>query len=172
MPLPTSTLTIKGDGLFPTGTASDYKNGVCGVTATIFAPNPTGDAVLQTDNNQAGDRKCVAYGAGAVPRKVTVNYGNGVESNPVTLNVHDMGSLAIGATDLRFLGIGFRGTSRCNKLQFGGPEGGDAVFVTRTNATNWRVYSQSSPQTTAVCVMNAGNTVYQNMSVDFVVTTP
>jgi hypothetical protein len=172
LPLPSSTLSVKGDGLFPDGSFSKYANGVCGVTATIFAPNPTQDAVMQTDNPQAGDRKCVAYGSSVVPRKLTVDYGNGIESNPVTMNVHDMGSVGVGVTDLRFLGIGFRGTSRCNKLQFGGPEGGDKVWVTRTSATSWHVYSQASPLTSAVCVNATGNTLYSNMNVDFVVTTP
>ncbi len=170
LPMPSSTLRVRGDGMFPSSGLSVYKDGKCGITATIFAPNPGTDAVMQTDNHQAGDRKCAGVGSSAVPRKVTVDYGDGVESNPVTVNVHDLGTVA--GTQLRFLGIGFRGTSRCEKLQFGGPEGGDMVWVTKLSATSWHVYSQDGAATTASCVRTSGNVLYSGMSVDFTVTTP
>jgi hypothetical protein len=159
-----------GDGLFPDGATSKYADGVCGVTGTIFQPNPTRDAVMQTDNPSASDRKCVAYSRTTWPRNITVDYGNGVETNPVTVNVHDMGTVV--GTELRFLGIGFRGTSRCSKLQFGGPEGGDKVLVTRTSTTSWHVYSQTSPNNTASCITSNGNVLYSDINVDLVVTTP
>ena len=170
LPLPGATLSVTGDGLFPDGTTSKYADGVCGVIGTIFQPNPTRDAVMQTDNPSAGDRKCVAYSRTTAPRNITVDYGNGIESNPVTLNVHDMGSVV--GTELRFLGIGFGGTSRCSKLQFGGPAGGDQVWVTKTSGTSWHVYSQASPANTASCITSSGNVLYSNMNVDLVVTTP
>jgi hypothetical protein len=170
LPLPTASLSVRGDALFPDAGASVYKHGKCGVTATIFAPNPHTDAVLQTDNRQAGDRKCAGVGASAVPREITIDYGDGVESNPVTLNVHDLGTVV--GTELRFLGIGPRGTSRCSKLQFGGPEGGDMVWVTKVSATSWHVFSQAGAATTASCVTATGNVTYSGMLVDFTITTP
>jgi len=170
LPLPASPLRLRGDALFPDAGLSVYKDGKCGVTATIFAPNPQTDAVMQTDNPRAGDRKCAGVGSSAVPRKITIDYGDGVESNPATVNVHDLGSVV--GTELRFLGIGLRGTSRCSKLQFGGPEGGDTVWVTKVSATSWHVYSQTGAATTASCVTTAGNVTYSGMTVDFTITTP
>ena len=173
MPAPSSSLSVRGDGLFPVGTGSSYKDGVCGVTATIFAPNPTQDAVMQTDNPQAADKTCAPYGKSARPRNVTVDFGDGTESLPGTLNVHDLGTVT--GTSLRFFGLALRGGSRCDKLQFGGPFGGDSVWVTQTSATSWHVYSQAAPHNTAACSSTSGGsavTVYANMNVDFVVTTP
>lgn len=171
LPLSTSALAIRGDGLFPVGSASVYSNGVCGVTATVFAPNPTQDGVMQTDNPQAGDRKCAAYSRTVVPRSVIVDYGAQRDSSPGTLNVHDLGSVS--GTSLRFLGVGLSGaTTICAKVQFGGPAGGDMVWVTRTSATSWHVYSQTAPANTAACVTAVGNTVLENMNVDFTVSAP
>ena len=170
LPLPTSAASIRGDGLFPVGLSSAYSNGVCGVTATVFAPNPTQDAVVQTDNPQAGDQKCAAYSRTVVPRSVIVDYGVKRDSGPVTLNVHDLGSVS--GTGLRFLGLALGGATICEKVQFGGPAGGDMVWVTRTSATTWHVYSQAAPANTATCVTTAGNTVLPNTNVDFTVSTP
>ncbi len=170
LPLPSSPLRLRGDALFPDAGLSVYKDGKCGVTGTIFAPNPQTDAVVQTDNPRAGDRKCAGVGSSAVPRKITVDYGDGVESNPAHMNVHDLGSVV--GTDLRFLGIGLRGTSRCSKLQFGGPEGGDMVWVTKVSSTSWHVFSQAGAATTASCVTTVGNVTYSGMTVDFTVTAP
>jgi hypothetical protein len=169
-PLATSAASIRGDGLFASGLISAYSNGVCGVTATVFAPNPTQDAVLQTDNPQAGDRKCVAYSRTVVPRSVIVDYGVQRDSSPVTLNVHDLGSVS--GTSLRFLGLALSGPTICEKVQFGGPAGGDMVWVTRTSATTWHIYSQAAPANTATCVTAVGNTVIPSMSVDLTVSTP
>lgn len=170
MPSPSSALSIRGDGLFPSGSSSAYSNDVCGVTGTIFAPNPSQDAVMQTDNSQA-DRTCAPYGKSARPRNVTVDFGDGAESLPGTFNVHDLGSVT--GTSLRFFGLAQRGGSRCDKLQFGGPFGGDSVWVTKTGANSWHVYSQPAPHNTAACSLASGGaTTYANMNVDFVITTP
>ena len=171
MPAPSSALSVRGDGLFPVGGGSSYKDAVCGVSATIFAPNPTQDAVMQTDNNQAGDKNCAPYGRSARPRNVTVDFGNGAETLPGTFNVHDLGTVT--GTSLRFFGLAHRGGSRCDKLQFGGPFGGDSVWVTKTGANSWHVYSQAAPHNTAACSSTSGGaTIYPNMNVDFVITTP
>jgi hypothetical protein len=170
LPLPTSATSIRGDGLFVVGVSSAYSNGVCGVTATVFAPNPTQDGVLQTDNPQAGDRKCAAYSRTVVPRPVVVDYGAQQDRSSVTLNVHDLGSVS--GSSLRFLGLALSGATICEKVQFGGPAGGDMVWVTRTSPTTLHVYSQAAPANTAMCVTAAGNTVLQGMNVDFTVSTP
>ena len=169
MPGPGSLLAVRGDGLFPDGANSDYTSGVCGVTATIFAPNPTQDAVLVTNNPTAADKTCAPYGKSARPRNVTIDYGDGSESLPGTLNVHDLGTVT--GTSLRFFGLSLNG-SRCDKLQFGGPFGGDSLWVTKTGASAWHIYSQSSPHNTAACATSAGTVIYANMNVDFVVTAP
>src|SRR5262249_8122266 len=98
MPVPSSALSIRGDGLFPDGSGSDYTAGVCAVTATIFAPNPTQDAVLET----LGHQSCAPYPKSSSPRGVTVDYGNGTETFSGTFNVHDLGTVT--GTSLRFFG--------------------------------------------------------------------
>jgi hypothetical protein len=171
LPQQSAPVALRGDGLFPDGDYSDYADKVCGVTATVFAPNPTQDAVMQTDNSSASDRKCRAYGPSYWPRPILVDYGDAVEQAPATVNVHDMG--AVTGTSLRFMGIGLRGNSRCAKLQFGGPDGGDSVWVTRVSSSTWHVYSQATPLNTASCVLATGETVtLGNMNVDFLITTP
>ena len=170
LPSPGSPLSIRGDGLFAVSSGSAYTNGVCGVTATVFAPNPTRDAVLQTDNPQAGDRKCGSYSRTTVPRYVVVDYGTQADSSPVTLNVHDLGSVS--GTGLRFLGLALSGSPICEKVQFGGPAGGDMVWVTQINATRWHVYSQAAPANTVACLTAIGTTLLQDMKVDFTVSTP
>ena len=175
LPLPNSTLQFKGDGRFPdaANSYSAYTDGVCGVKATVHSPNPTQDAVMQTDNPTASDKKCVAYGPSVWPRTVTIDYGDGSESNPGTINVHDLGSVV--GTQLRWLGMSLS-SGRCDRLQFGGPYGGDSVWVTVTGTGSWHVYSQAAPRNTAVCVTSSGNTTatqtYAGMNVDFVVTVP
>src|SRR4051812_27996615 len=61
LPRPGSIVSMRGDGLFPDGSDTKYTDRVCGVMARVFAPNPTQDAVVQTANPSAEDRKCVAY---------------------------------------------------------------------------------------------------------------
>jgi hypothetical protein len=171
LPQPGAPVALQGDGLFADGDYSDYADKVCGVTATVFAPNPTQDAVMQTDNPSASDRKCRAYGPSYWPRPILVDYGDAVERVSATVNVHDLG--AVTGNSLRFMGIGLRGNSRCVKLQFGGPDGGDSVWVTRVSSTVWHVYSQAAPLSTASCVLATGETVtFGNMNVDFLISTP
>jgi hypothetical protein len=172
MPAPSSALSIRGDGLFPDGSSSDYTSGVCGVTATIFAPNPRQDAVLQTDNPTANDKTCAPYGKSSWPRALTVDYGDGTETLPGTFNVHDLGTVV--GTSLRFFGLALSGkNTRCVRLQFGGPFGGDSLWVTQTSSTSWHVYSQTAPHNTAACELSSGAvTIYANLNVDFTITTP
>ena len=156
LPLPGAALALVGDGLFQ----SLYTDGKCGISAQIFEPNPTQDAVLVTYSQNAPDQACAPYGSSATPRKVTINYGDGSasESLPVTVNVHDMGSVAVGETRLMFLGINYATAGRCSRMQFGGPDGGDRVWVARETATSWHVYSQTEANTSA-CVTNRKSVV-------------
>jgi hypothetical protein len=50
--MPSSTLRVRGRPV-PERGLSVYKDGKCGITATIFAPNPSMDAVMQ-DGQQSG----------------------------------------------------------------------------------------------------------------------
>jgi hypothetical protein len=167
LPLPGSGFSVVSDGQFESGGVSLYTNGVCGVKATVFAPNPSQDAVMQTDNPTMKDRKCAAW-----PRKVTVDYGDGTETFAGTFNVHDAGSVAVGSTAPRFFGMAPTGSARCTRIQFGGPNGGEMVQVTRTSAGVWRVQSEAGATDNAACLTASGAVVTYTMSVDLTVTTP
>ena len=174
--LPTSGSGVRGDGLFLDGADSKYTDKVCGVTATIFAPNPGQDAVMQTDNPSASDRKCSAYGKNnsVWPRDIVIDFGDGSSDvASVTMNVHDLGTVMSGSA-LLFFGIGVRPSSHgCAKVQFGSAAGGDPVLVTRVDANTWHVASQDASHTAAVCVDGSGTVLATySIPVDFTVTTP
>ena len=166
LPASTSTLSLIGDGLFN----AQYTDGQCGVTATVFAPNPTQDGNLQTGNPSASDKLCPPYGSSAVPRKVTVKYPDtgGTETSATTINVRDLGTVT-GSNELRQMSIGLNTGTRCTRINFGNSYGGTMVLVTRTSSTTWHVQSPAGGNT-ATCsgsVVTIGGSWY----LDFTVTT-
>jgi hypothetical protein len=149
LPLATIGLSIASDGLYSDGTHSAYTNGVCGVTASILASG-SGDAIMQTNNPTAPDRKCAA-----APRRWTLSYDDGVvETIPVFINLHELenatASIPVGVTAKRRFGINPTQNTRCDRLVWG-ESTGDSVLVTRTAANTWSVQSQAAPNDKAWC---------------------
>jgi len=145
IPTTSSTISLTGDGLFASGSASQYTDGQCGIVAVVYAPNPYRDANLQTDNPTAGDRKCSGLGASKVPRKLSVRYpletGWGAQSLPGNMNVRDLGTVtADSLTVSRPMSITLTG-GRCARINFGNLSGGTKVNVTRTGPLSWHVES-------------------------------
>lgn len=166
-------LGLLSDGLYLNGTSSVYANGVCGVTAKIFATTAasnSGDATLQTDNPRNADRKCAAY-----PRKVTVVYGPGDQaSSTVFINVRELAStsyqIPIGTTVRRGLHVN---EARCGGLVYQGQlgdgtstGGADSVNVTRVSSSSWLVESRPYPDNEAYCKATG---VKYNIAVRFTV---
>ena len=146
---PTATFTFDpGLGIQHDGNP-EYANGVCGVTAKIFATEAasnSGDATMQTNNPRAKDRHCIQ-------RTLTVSYGDGSdETGPVFMNVREIHNTSTqipeGQSALRMLRINVG--SRCDGLEWA------AVRVTRVAADTWLVESEGDHQ--ALC--RATNAVY------------
>jgi len=148
VPLADAGLAVKSDGLYGDGTWSRYTNGICGVTASIFEGG-SGDAVMQTNNPTAANRKCAD-----APRKWTLVYDDGVvEIIPVFVNLHEIQnstySIPVGATVKRRFGINPTQNTRCDRLVWG--EVGDSALVTRTGTNTLEVQSQEAPNDRAFC---------------------
>jgi len=169
---PTATWTVPApDGVL--GFASDgqgaYADGVCGVSAKIFATTSgsnSGDATIQT----AKAKNCT--------RRFTLRYPDNTTESVLSFNnllqlQNTTNSIPIGSTVHRRLilnpGAVSNNPSRCGRLLFG-PNGAvgvgsDSVNVTRTSASSWLVESAAS--NLAYCEANGA--LYA-MPVSFVVT--
>jgi hypothetical protein len=165
LPLDDTGLSLKSDGKFSDGTYSLYANGVCGITGTIFVGG-SGDAVVDGSNPSASDRKCVYY-----PRKVTVLYPDGIAEvipGPEMI-VHEVENqtylIPIGSTATRHFNVRTN-TTRCDGVHWGGPDGGDSVFVKRTAADTWHVQTQPYPNDRAACRRSTGSTLLGHMPID------
>ena len=171
MPLTEEALLAKGSGpTDPTATFTfdaglsvqhdgnpEYANGVCGVTAKIFATTAasnSGDATMQTNNPRAKDRSCQV-------RTLTIDYGDGSapQTSTVFINVHEIANtnfqIAIGQTVTRALNIN---EARCGGLAWRSTladgtdtDGADPVNVTRVDESTWLVASQPYPDNEAYC---------------------
>lgn len=155
------------------GVSVAYRDAVCGVTARVFFSSPDyRDGNLQLDNPRATDRKCVAFGAAAYPRKFTITYpDNGLtQTNTGGLNVFDMGTVVLGTPGLRSMNVRIEGAgARCASLRFGSVAGSSPVLVTRLSSTSWSVASQAGD--TAACISPSGTTSFiTNFAVAFTVT--
>lgn len=169
---PTATWTVPvPDGIL--GFASDgqgsYADGVCGVSAKIFATTAgsnSGDATIQT----AKAKNCT--------RRFTLHYPDTTTESVLSFNnllqlQNTTYSIPIGSTVKRRLilnpGAVSNNPSRCGRLLFG-PNGSvgvgsDSVNVTRTSASSWLVESAAS--NLAYCEANGA---LYSMPVSFVVT--
>jgi hypothetical protein len=173
IPLSDAALSLRSDHQYGNGTYSVYANGVCNVSATIFATTAnsnSGDATIQT--SAPGRSKC--------GRLFTLVYPDAVTENVASFNnlreiENTSYSIPIGQTVLRRLVINpgtlANNPSRCGKLQFGGTATGtgaasDSLLVTRVDASTWEVQSQAAPHDTAYCEHNGQ---YYEMRVSFVV---
>lgn len=166
VPLSTSGLALMSDGLYGDGTFSLYTDGVCGVTAAILVSG-SGDAIMQTNNPKAADRRCVN-----APRSWTLSYDDGIaETIPVFVNLHEVQSgayaIPVGATVKRRFGINPTQNTRCDRLVWG--EAGDSVLVTRTTTSTWEVRSQPAPNDRAWCSTTGA---LHHMPIRFAITTP
>lgn len=161
-----NSLALRSDGYSPL-----YSHGVCGVWTQIFLANGGADAYMQTDNPKHRDRKCAAY-----PRKLLVDYGDGVTSlSGTVLNLNSLSTssfnIPVGTSAKRGLNLA---DSRCNglrwkaKLQEGVIVAADSVIVTRVNATTFTVRTQAPPNNRAYCI---GLNRSFNISVGFTIVT-
>lgn len=157
-PIGDPALDVASDGQVSDGTNSAYANGVCGVSAKIFATEAasnSGDATLQMNNPKSKDRSCIAY-----PRKVTVKYADGVQTTgAVFMNVRHIQNttyrMPVGVAELHGLAMTYE--TRCGGLRWmsqgadGTALGADEVFVMRLDASTWLVESQPAPNNKAYC---------------------
>lgn len=159
---PGSSITA-GDNLF----GGRYQDGRCGVTATVFFSG-SNDFISHTTSNSAGDRKCAPYGSSAVPRRLHIDYGNGVEVVPGGVNVLNIGTVTSGSA-YRQVGIPLTGSARCTRLQFSATDPAEQVLVTKVTG-GWSVAGTGR---TARC-LNASNIAVATytLNVSFTVTTP
>lgn len=172
IPLAAAALSLRSDGLYGDGTYSVYANGVCNVSAKIFATTAasnSGDATIQTSKPTRG--KC--------GRTFTLSYPDAfTETVPSfnNLNVLENTTYAIpvGTTVKRRLIIApgslANNPSRCGRLLFG-PNGSvgvasDSLLVTRVDASTWQVQSQAAPNDRAYCENNG---LSYEMQVSFVI---
>lgn len=172
IPLSDAGLSLRSDRQYGDGTYSVYANGICNVSATIFATTAasnSGDATIQTSAPSKG--KC--------GRVFTLVYPDGVTETVASFNnlreiENTSYSIPVGQTVLRRLLVQPGSTtsqSRCGKLQFGATAAGvgagsDSVMVTRVDASTWQVKSQAAPHNVAYCENNGQ---FYAMPVSFVV---
>jgi len=166
IPLADAALALRSDGLYSDGTSSVYADGVCGVSAKIFATTAysnSGDATIQTSEPRGN--KC--------GRRFTFRYPDGVTESAAAFNnllrlQNTTYSIPVGTTVARRLLLG--GGPRCGRLMFGPngtvSPGTDSVLVTRVDASTWQVASQAAPNDRALCE-NTGE-IYE-MPVSFTV---
>ena len=181
IPLDGTGLAFTSDGKYAAGPYSVYQNGVCGVTAKIFATasaSNSGDATMQTDNPANRDRKCADW-----PRKVTFTYPDAVsETTTFFGNLHEIQnttySIPIGATVTRPLNLSSSSTpSRCGTIRFrttkidGTYLGADSVLVTRLDASTWEVTTQPAPNNRGYCE-NLGSNIEMPLRFRVVSATP
>jgi len=171
-PLSDATLSIQSDGLFSNGTYSVYANGVCGVTAKIYATaaaSNSGDLTYGTFVPRTKDNTCASY-----PRRIRVRYPDGFsELTYTSTNVQRVENttfqIPVGATVKRQLNMGTGESVRCTGIRWGANTGssvvGDSVLVTRTALDTWHVQTQPAPNNRGVC-LSSSPTAY-NLSVDF-----
>jgi len=154
------------------GFASDgqgaYANGVCGVSAKIFATTAgsnSGDATIQTAKGSCSRRFTLRYPDAST--ESVLSFNNLLKLQNTTY------SIPIGSTVKRRLilnpGAIANNPSRCGRLLFGVNgtvgAGSDSVNVTRTSASSWQV--QSAGSNLAYCEANGA--LYA-MPVSFTVT--
>jgi hypothetical protein len=147
-PLSDAGLSVRSDQQNVNGSTSDYVNGACNISTTIFATtasSSSGDAVLSMGNSNG---KC--------SRRLRFIFPDGVtESLPTFANLRQIENLTysipIGATVHRQLHMGTGApnvTSRCGGLVWGYgvandiAAGSDSVLVNRVDASTWHVMSQ------------------------------
>jgi hypothetical protein len=158
IPLSDASLGLRSDHLYSDGTNSLYADGVCRVTAAIYATSNasgSGDAVMST--NVPGG-KCV--------RRFTLVYPDGYTEtvgsfNNLSLIENSSYSIPIDSTVERQLHFApdniVSNPSRCGVLIFGYgvmnniAVGSDSLLVTRVNASTWHVVSQAPPHNLAYC---------------------
>jgi hypothetical protein len=166
IPLADGALALRSDGLFSDGTNSVYADGVCTVSAKIFATTAysnSGDATIQTDLPRGN--KCGRLFTYRLPDNTTESvaaFNNLLQLQNTTY------SIPVGTTVARRLLLG--GSVRCGRLMFGPngtvSPGTDSVLVTRVDASTWQVASQAAPNDRALCE-NTGE-IYE-MPVSFTV---
>lgn len=149
-PLDATGLAVKSDGLYGDGTNSIYDNGVCNVSAKIFATTQysnSGDATMQSSNR----RSCT--------RTLSWSYGDGLtEQGTVLLNLNQVESstyaIPSGQTVSRRFVLNPTVLGRCDKLIYGVAGSSDSVLVTRVNASTWSVQTAAYPNDRAYCDTN------------------
>lgn len=165
-------LSLRSDGLYSSGGISTYANGVCGITAKIFATTEyshSGDATISMDVPKRG-----------CGRRVTLVYPGGFSETVRTFgNLRVLQNtdsvIPINTTVKRTLGISpgsySNNPSRCDRLLFGqggqgNGVGSDSVLVTRVDARTWRVWSD--PFSTKLAWCEKDNALLE-MTVDFTI---
>lgn len=171
LPISDAGLAFQSDGLYSDGTYSVYQDGVCNVSATIFATTQksnSGDAVIQSSPASKGK---------ACNRTFTLRYPDGFQETVNSFNnLRNLQNteyvIPVGSTARRVLILNpgaIQASSRCGRLLFGVGDnplngaGSDSVLVTRLSARSWRV--QSDGESNLAWCQNTGELFA--MPVDF-----
>lgn len=154
---------LSSTGIVKSGDAlGEYTNGVCGVNATLFYAG-SNDMTMQTDSPSASDKKCVGKPVGSYPRKISIELNSNTYQG-TGVNVLNIGSLAVGATENRQVGLPMASGAPCLRVQFHIADGG--IPVTRNTTSDYTV-AGSAP---ARCVQSDGSfTTLGTLQVNFTV---
>jgi hypothetical protein len=167
IPVNDAALSLKSDGQFSDGVFSIYADGVCKVSAKIFATTAlsnTGDATIQTSapkGNGCGRRFRLVYPGGESDFFDTFSNLNKLQSS--------ISVIAVGNTEPRRLILGT--VPRCGRVIFGDNgnvgAGTDMLNVKRVDLRTWHVQSGAAGADRALCE-NAlpPNNIY-NLQVSF-----
>lgn len=150
-------LSFRSDGQYSADGISTYANGVCGVSAKIFATTEyshSGDATINMDAPKRGCGRRVTLVYPDNFTETVRTFGNlRVLQNTTTI-------IPVGATVKRTLAISpgnlSNNPSRCDGLLFGqggqgNGVGSDSVLVTRLDGRTWRVFSDPASTRLAWC---------------------
>ncbi|MEP6507142.1 MAG: hypothetical protein ABJC63_02875 [Gemmatimonadales bacterium] len=164
LPLNSAGLGLRSDGLFTAGTNSVYEDGICSVKGTIFTTG-SGDATLQTNNPNSKTKGCQS-------RTMTVVYPpgdpayptGGTETMLVFLNVRSISNsattISVGYANRveRAFTLNPTQNQRCDAWRWTNVTfPGDMVWVERTDASTYHVYTKDRDPDPTLAAVNAQN---------------
>jgi hypothetical protein len=164
LPLNSTGLGLRSDGLQNDGVYSSYETGVCSVSGGIFNGS-SGDGTLQTNNPTAKSRTCSGRTMTVVyPTGDPVYPAGGTETMLVFLNIHNISSqttiipVGYGNRVLRQLSLNPTQKQRCDAWRWANNSTlpGDFVWVERMDATTFHVYTKDRDPDAALAAASAG----------------
>lgn len=164
LPLNSTGLGLRSDGLYSDGTYSVYENSVCSVSGTIITTG-SGDATLQTNNPVGKTKGCQGRTMTLVyPSGDPVYPSGGTETMLVFLNVRDISSstttIQPGSANRVLRGLTLNPTqrTRCDAWRWTDISfPGDMVWVERVSSSTFHIYTKDRDPDPAVAALNSQN---------------